>query len=859
MGNKSPNPTEAIYTVDTSKLAPAKVKKDPTWVGDSGASSPFCKDIIWLIDIEKIPKIYIKCAGNQTLSSTIKGTAKIPIRNHNGLLLRYLLLKNCLYVPGLQRNLISIPSFVKGGKSANFVANSASLMSTKGEVLAKLQKQQGLYVLNTTQPNPKVTPWILSFVNSDRIAPGVLWHNRLGDLNDQYLNQMQKIGTIGLSKDIKFNNHHCEECKQGKSTRASFKKMRENHLPTEILDEVHSDITGPMRSRDRYGHRYFMSMIDGKTRKSELHLLKHKHEATAIVENYINRHKTSHSKTVRRINTDGGGEYVNKRLTKFCASTGTKHTVTNVETPEHNSIAERWNRTIKEMATVFLLRAKLSQKWWGDAAKMANYIHLKRPTKYIMDNEEGKLSPESSWTDQPTDVSMLRTPFCRAYVHTVKGDRPGSFSKRAEPGMFIGYGNMLGDGSHERHGYKIYLLKSKTTVYSRNVTFDETQFGLIHKETVSQEELLRTFEIDNETRLTAIKRNREESLTETPTTPHKQKRQKISARTTPRRSKRTHKPNKLYAKLLSQFHGLSTDSANNLIKESSLFTSTVADALDNKQEEIIREDEKNILDEQTWYEEVANLLSEQAQLINDMQDTNLPRFISEALHGINSEEWTAAAVKELLGLKKKETWDLVPRPRDVKVVGSKWVFKIKYKADGSVERYKCRLVAQGFTQIKGENFTDTYAPVAQTTTIMMLLALAAQRGQKIHQMDFVLAYLNSDIDTDIYMEQAEGFKETGKEDHVYKLKKSIYGLKQSAKLWNDTLTTCLKELGFKQSRADPCVYTLDQDGDNITLAVYVDDLLMFGSNEVLIEKIKKQLAKKFEMKDLGEANWIRNT
>ena len=140
-------------------------------------------------------------------------------------------------------------------------------------------------------------------------------------------------------------------------------------------------------------------------------------------------------------------------------------------------------------------------------------------------------------------------------------------------------------------------------------------------------------------------------------------------------------------------------------------------------------------------------------------------------------------------------------------VGCKWVFKKKSDAEGKVERYKTRLVAQGFAQKYGQDYDETFCPVVWFESVRTVIALAAKYGLKLHQMDITTAVLNGDLKESIYMKQPEGCAVKGKEKLVCKLKKSLYGLKQSPRCWNEALHKHLKKVGFEQTNSDPCVYT----------------------------------------------------
>lgn len=162
--------------------------------------------------------------------------------------------------------------------------------------------------------------------------------------------------------------------------------------------------------------------------------------------------------------------------------------------------------------------------------------------------------------------------------------------------------------------------------------------------------------------------------------------------------------------------------------------------------------------------------------------------------------------REIDSLHSNDVWVLVKPPSNRKVVGSKWVFKRKVNADSEIERYKARLVAQGCTQRYGLDYEETFSPVVRFESVRSLIALGAQQGLILHQMDVAIAFLHGELDEEVYMEQPEGFVKEGKEGLVCRLKRSIYGLKQSPRCWNHALDRRLKEIGFTQASGDPCLY-----------------------------------------------------
>ena len=200
---------------------------------------------------------------------------------------------------------------------------------------------------------------------------------------------------------------------------------------------------------------------------------------------------------------------------------------------------------------------------------------------------------------------------------------------------------------------------------------------------------------------------------------------------------------------------------------------------------------------------------------------------------------------------KNKTWALVPHPKNKKVVKSRWVFRIK---DNSL--HKARFCAKGFTQQWGEDYDETFTPVAKYTSIRPLFTmLAGPKNTQIHQMDVNNAFLNSDLEETVYVEQPERFEVSGKKDYVCLLQKVLYELKQSPCVWFQLIATVLIDFDFQQCESDPCIFIhKNANGERTYLALYVDDLIIAGDNEDDISTIKQCLSECFEMKDLGIAS-----
>jgi hypothetical protein len=169
--------------------------------------------------------------------------------------------------------------------------------------------------------------------------------------------------------------------------------------------------------------------------------------------------------------------------------------------------------------------------------------------------------------------------------------------------------------------------------------------------------------------------------------------------------------------------------------------------------------------------------------------------------------------EEFNQIEKNDTWELVQRPKNKNVIGTKWVFKNKLNEYGQVTKNKARLVCKGYAQIEGIDFEETFAPIAKMEAIRLLLAYAISKNVKVYQMDVKLAFLNGELEEEVYIEQPEGFQLSENTDYVRKLKKVVYGLKQAPRAWYSRLDKYLQQLGFRKGSANNNLYIKVSQGN----------------------------------------------
>jgi hypothetical protein len=190
--------------------------------------------------------------------------------------------------------------------------------------------------------------------------------------------------------------------------------------------------------------------------------------------------------------------------------------------------------------------------------------------------------------------------------------------------------------------------------------------------------------------------------------------------------------------------------------------------------------------------------------------------LRDVRHALSDSSWVNAIHEELENFERNQVWTLVDPPRDVNDIGTKWVFKNKQGEDGEVVRNKAHLVAQGYSQVEGLDFWETFASVARLEAIRILLAFATSKGFKLYQMDVKSAFLNGVIQEEVYVRQPLGFESPKYPDRVYKLSRALYGLKQAPRAWYARIKTFLLEHGYVMGSVDKTIFTLNH-GTNFLL------------------------------------------
>jgi hypothetical protein len=233
------------------------------------------------------------------------------------------------------------------------------------------------------------------------------------------------------------------------------------------------------------------------------------------------------------------------------------------------------------------------------------------------------------------------------------------------------------------------------------------------------------------------------------------------------------------------------------------------------------------------------------------------------LHNISVEEpksfknangdpnWNAAMEEELKSIRDNNTWVLDELPRGQHAIGLKWVYKVKRDEKGAIVKYKARLIAKGYVQRPGIDYEEAFAPVACLESVRPLLAISAHYGRGVHHMDVKSAFLNGELQEEVYVHQPLGFVDDKNKHKVLLLHKALYGLRQAPRAWSQKLDASLMRLGFTRCTNEHGMYTRGAGATRLIVGVYVDDLIITGGDAGMVGKFKAQMMSTFRMSDLG--------
>ena len=543
----------------------------------------------------------------------------------------------------------------------------------------------------------------------------------------------------------------CIDCIKGKQTKHTKKGATRS---TQLLEIIHTDICGPFDAPSIGGEKYFITFTDDFSRYGYIYLLHDKSQSVNALEMYIKEVERQLDKKVKIIRSDRGGEYYGKYdesgqcpgpFSKFLEKHGICAQYTMPGTPHQNGVAERRNRTLMEMVRSMMSHSSLPISMWMYALRTAMYLLKRVPSKPV------SKTPFELWTGRKPSLRHLHVWGCPAEVR-VYNPQEKKLDFRTISGYFIGY-------PEKSKGYRFYCPNHSTII----VEFGNARFIEICD--ISGSDQMHNVSIQEVRVQISVPKTSTIVVPELVSQLNKDQEQQIND---------------------STLHNENVNSEPMVVEPQSTI-------LRRSQ----RERRSFITDDYVVYLQESRI---------DLGIYNDPDSYTQAMQGNDYGKWFHAMEEELKSMDQNQVWDLVELPKGCKRVGCKWVFKTKRDSIGNIERYKAGLVAKGFTQKDGIDYKETFSPVSKKDSLRIIMALVTHYDLELHQMDVKTAFLNGNLEEEIYMNQPEGFSVKGKEHMVCKLKKSIYGLKQASRQWylkfNDTITS----FGFQENTVDRCIY-----------------------------------------------------
>ena len=799
-------------TVD--HVGSCELKSDALLV-DCGATTHIVTDASKFVTFDQsfVPEKHFIELADGAKSNNIaqkRGDAAFVLRDRSGKEHK-VLLKDALYIPSYPQSIFSVNTATKGGAKILFHHESAELIHPSGTVF-DIHKHGRLYYLDTYDYG---SDEIASLMDTACVTRDIKeWHEILGHCNFEDLRKLPEI--VDGMKIVGSRPDDCHVCILGKmnQTRSRLPRKR-SATPFEL---VHTDLAGPIEPMSSEGFKYAMVFTDDYSGLVFVYFLKSKSDAVTATEKFL-----ADSGNIKCIRSDNGTEFTCKAFKSLLRKNRIRHEKSAPYSPHQNGTAERCWRVLFEMARSMLIQAKLPKEMWPYAVMAAAHIRNRCFKKRIQQ------TPYYAVTGRKPNMANMRVFGSECYVYNQAKSKldPG-----CTKGIFVGY-------DRESVAYLVYFPETGKVMKHRLVRFvrtPEVNASMVNKPVGDVEDDDMFFGRGSET--SSKSRSMFSDVVDVPVdgTVEVDVPDVSSDEHVPETDEIGCEPIEINLKMSESE---SRSESPEIVQKPPARVRNLPKHLEDYVVDIgtdSEDDDQVRLNIDYYYKAVSSI----------------PQSYKEAMTSPDAKKWQVAMDDEMNSLKINDTFTLTSLPKGRKAVGGRWVYAIKEDASGA-KTYKARYVAKGFSQVKGVDYQETFSPTASLTSIRTFIQLAAQYGLILHQMDVKTAYLNAPIDCEVFVEQAEGFETSGhsSERSVYKLNKSLYGLKQSGRNWNSMIHDYLIENEFVQSSADPCVYLRKREQDLVVIVVWVDDLIIGASNQALLKSIKGRLAERFVLKDLG--------
>lgn len=795
------------------------------WILDSGATHHLTSDL-----------------NNLALHQPYHGGEEVSIADGSGLPITHmgsaslstpsksLILNDILCVPHVNKNLLSVYRLCNANAvSVAFFPSYFQVMDLKtGVRLLQGQARDELYEWPVSASSPKPASYL---IYPDTKTTLHQWHKRLGHPSLATLKSVVSNFSLPCSNNSVFP---CNDCLLNKIHKLPFQQS--SIVSSKPLQYVFSDVwQSPVLSAHNY--KYYLVLVDHYTRYCWMYPLKAKSQVKEIFVAFKSLVENRFQTKIQTLYSDNGGEYL--ALKSFLSSHGISHLTTPPHTPEHNGLSERKHRHIVETGLSLLTAAQMPLSHWPYAFAAAVFLINRLPTPVL-----SHLSPYQKLFQITPNYQKLRTFGCLCFPW-LRPYAPNKLENRSLPCVFIGY-------SLTQSAYLCLEPLSGRIYTSRHVRFNETQFPYPSLTKPQAQKDSVPSSSTSQPPATAI-----------PVTSPLIHSTPAAATTEP---------------LVSDTSPLASPSGSIGHTGSSAVAADPNNGATQQQDQVLQTANTEVVDIQSQPAEPTAASDQMAGQPNQHRMTtrsknnihkkttkyNLTASLETDPHWIPSTwqqamrhpKWRAAMSSEFNSTTENHTWDLVEIQKFMNIVGCRWVFTIKYHPNGEIDRYKARIVAKGYHQQPGVDYTDTFSPVIKSTTIRIVLGLAVNQDWPIRQIDVNTAFLQGRLKEQVFMSQPPGFSDPAKPNHVCQLKKALYGLKQAPRAWYSELKSFLLATGFQNSLADTSLFIFRKANQFVYVLVYVDDILITGTNPQMVQRVIDELANRFSIKDMGHISYF---
>ncbi|KAI3718436.1 hypothetical protein L6452_19307 [Arctium lappa] len=603
------------------------------------------------------------------------------------------------------------------------------------------------------------------------------------------------------------------------------------------------DLFGPVNIQSIAGKKYTLVIVDEYSRYTWVIFLRCKSDTPEELISFVKKMEVLNNLTVRSIRSDHGTEFKNSSLNNFFENKGISHNFSSVRTPQQNGVAERRNRTIIEAARSMLSDSHLPTQFWAEAVNTACFTQ----NRSLIIKRFGKTAYELFIGRKPS-ISFLHIFGCQCFILNNR-DQLGKFDPKADDGIFLGYSSVS-------KAYRVFNKRRQTVEETIHVTFDETRSA--NSKPIADNEELNAWMLSHYRETEPFFSNHQHS-----DPPVADDDPNIIHPTAESNSWVSAEPlNTLLPSNLPSSENLSSESTQQLIADEPQSSSSIKIQIVDPTSEL-----SNNAPAQRWTKDhpIDQILGDPDAGIQTRRSSgNICLFVNflsliepkKTDDALRDPNWVSAMQEELTEFSRNKVWNLIPRPSDKIVIGTKWVFRNKLDEHGTVTRNKARLVAQGYRQEEGIDYDETFAPVARLEAIRLFLAYAVYKDFIVYQMDVKSAFLNGKLNEEVYVEQPPGFYDPKHPNYVYKLDKALYGLKQAPRAWYDTLSSFLISENFERGKIDNTLFFRKIKGHIILVQIYVDDIIFGSTNPSLCTRFAERMKKEYKMSMMGELTYF---